>query len=201
MGQRSRYVPGFLGFPRKLKETECKTPFATFYSATGQGPFALYRREVFEQTEGWETGFWPHEDTDMFCRMALKAEVHHLPVPLYFKREHLDSVMAMTPHVASKSLSQFKPNAYELFRLKWLAVVGATAKERAMLRVAEKYYYGWHMPLRNMELAYRSIRNHFPHYSGDQRWWIKTLLKTSINAFVTVRLLNRRPTFQTGKVL
>jgi hypothetical protein len=71
-----------------MRDDEIETPFAVFFCGTGQGPFAMYRRSVYEQTTGWETAFWPHEDTDMFCQMPLQSKVHFLPDRLYLKRVH-----------------------------------------------------------------------------------------------------------------
>src|SRR6266849_5898218 len=69
-GRRSRWAPGRL-FPHQMRDDEIETPFVVFFCATGQGPFAMYRKSVYQQTEGWDPAFWPHEDTDMFCQMAL----------------------------------------------------------------------------------------------------------------------------------
>jgi len=86
---RTRWAPGFLGLPRDLPPDQKKTPFVTFFCGTGQGPFAMYRRAVFEKTQGWDPDLnGGHEDTDMFCQMALEAEVHYLSERLYRYRDH-----------------------------------------------------------------------------------------------------------------
>ena len=87
-GFRSRYRAGLWGIPRRLRDEERVTPFAAFFAATGQGPFAVFRREIFARATGYEPDFWSHEDCDMFCQMALLAEAHQLPDRLYFKRRH-----------------------------------------------------------------------------------------------------------------
>ena len=91
-GERSRWAPGKI-FPRKLPNEEAETPFAVFFCGTGQGPFAMYRKNVFEKTTGWETAFSAHEDTDMFCQMALLSKVHFLPDRLYLKRAHPEQLV------------------------------------------------------------------------------------------------------------
>ncbi len=84
--KRSRWVPGLL-FPRQLTDAEYVTS-VTFFCASGQGPFAMHRKSTFSKTTGWETSFWPHEDADMFCQMALLGKVHYLPDRLYLKMVH-----------------------------------------------------------------------------------------------------------------
>jgi hypothetical protein len=68
--RRCRWVPARL-FPRQLSDDERETPFITFFCGTGQGPFALFRKSVFLRTTGFEEIFSAHEDTDIFCQMAL----------------------------------------------------------------------------------------------------------------------------------
>jgi hypothetical protein len=108
-GRRSRWVPGII-FPRQLRDDEVETPFVTFFCATGQGPFALYRRSVYARTQGWDPAIWPHEGTDMFCQMALLSKVHYLRDRLYLKRVQ-----------PSQGMSNGLPvqQSYARFRAKW----------------------------------------------------------------------------------
>lgn len=200
VGQRSRYAPGFLGLPRRLRDHEHESSFCTFYAATGQGPFSLYRREVFERTAGWETAFLPHEDTDMFCQMALKAPVHHLPLRLYWKRDHAESITRRVSEHKPVRMESFKNNAYELFRRKWLAMPPIDERESRLLRVAHRYYFGMHMPCRNTALALQTLLRSFPRYPEGKRWWIKALLRTSFNGFFQVWLLRRPPHADIAKI-
>ena len=89
------------------------------FLATAQGPFAMFRKSVFELTDLWDKNFWPHEDTDIFCQMALKSKVHALPYRLYLKREHQRNVLNYCPQEHTHSFDAFKKNSYELFRKKW----------------------------------------------------------------------------------
>lgn len=123
IGKKSRWAPGKI-FPRKLGDGEVETPFVTFFCATGQGPFALYRRSVYVQTDGWDTTFWPHEDTDMFCQMALLSKVHFLPEPLYLKRVHPAQGMSDGARVQ---------RSYTAFRAKWDTRQPKNAHEAALL--------------------------------------------------------------------
>jgi glycosyltransferase involved in cell wall biosynthesis len=136
--KRTRWVPSLL-FPRQLKDTEYETPFVTFFCASGQGPFAMHRRSTFVKTTGWETSFWPHEDADMFCQMALLGKVHYLPDRLYLKRVHSGQGMADGARVVEE---------YEKFRNKWDNMKPRNSEEAAVLTKAKHYYYATYGPIR-----------------------------------------------------
>ena len=142
-GHRSRWVPGRI-LPRALRPEEIATPFVTFFCATGQGPFALFRRAVFSLTEGWETAFWPHDDTDMFCQMGLLGSVHCLPDRLYFKRLH--------PAQGTNDGVRMQ-RAYEAFRAKWNQRPARSEAEAAELAAALRHYLAWHRPCREFKTA------------------------------------------------
>ncbi len=142
-GWRSRWAPGAF-LPRQLKASEVETPFVTFFCATGQGPFALHRRSVYARTEGWEPRLWPHEDTDIFCQVALLAEVHFLPERLYLKRVH--------PAQCTANHDKTQQH-YEIFRDKWDNRPARSAREAAVLRHAKAYYYSMHRPVRDLKYA------------------------------------------------
>jgi len=154
MGHRTRYIPGRFGLPRQLRVNEKRTPFVSFFCATGQGPYALYRRKVFERTAGFDESFCPHEDTDMFCQMALLAEVHFLPEVLYHKREHPGSLTHMSASDATRKCRSYRTDAYRLFRAKWQGSVPADESGGAHLAAARRHYYGVHKPCRDMKIAW-----------------------------------------------
>jgi glycosyltransferase involved in cell wall biosynthesis len=157
LGRRARCTPGFLGLPRKLRSHEKQTPFVSFFCATGQGPYALYRRDVFERTAGFDESFCPHEDTDMFCQMALLAEVHFLPEVLYQKREHPGSLTYMASSEALRKCRSFRMDAYRIFRAKWQGNIPADEKGSAQLAAARSFYFGFHKPCRDLKIAWAAL--------------------------------------------
>lgn len=174
VGHVSRWAPGLL-IPHDLGPDEFETPFVTFFCATGQGPFAMYRRTVYAQTDGWETGFWPHEDTDMFCQMALLAKVHYLPDRLYLKRVHPDQGMSDGPRVQS---------AYGKFRAKWDRRTPRNAQEAATLREAHAYYYGVHRPFRDLKVAVIVLREMLRKFSAERLRFFLFLIGSAIRGFL-----------------
>ena len=166
-GHRSRWAPGAI-LPHEMQGNEIDTPFEVFFCGTGQGPFALYRRSIYAQTEGWETAFWPHEDSDMFCQMALLAKVHFLPDQLYLKRIHAAQGMNDGARVQ---------RAYTAFRAKWDKRAPRNNHEEDLFRKARRYYYATHGPCRDLKVA----RKAFAEFFSDQRrptfkWGIKLVV-------------------------
>jgi glycosyltransferase involved in cell wall biosynthesis len=176
-GKRSRWVPGIL-FPRELRDDEADTPFVAFFCATGQGPFAMYRRSVYQQTDGWEAGFWPHEDTDMFCQMALLAKVHYLPQALYLKRTHPAQGMSDGFRVQQ---------SYGSFRAKWDNRLARNGHEATVLRKAKKYYYTMHRPCRDLKVARQATREFFARPSLARIKWCMQLLQSALHGLVVRR--------------
>lgn len=156
---RSRWVPGVCGIPRNMLKEERVTPFVAFYCATGQGMSGLFRRHVFERTQGWDVRLFRHEDTDMFCQMALLSEVHYLSDRLYTYRIHGKNITCMSDSIATQNFETFKPGGYELFREKWDNRVPRNSCERDILDHARRYYYGIHRPLRFLRIALLSLRD------------------------------------------
>ena len=146
---RTRWVPGPLGVPRNLGPDEYETPFITFLCGTGQGPHALYRKSVFERTEGFDPRFTGvggggHDDTDMFCQMSLQAPVHYLPDRLYRYRDHEQNV--------SKKGERFHRN-HIVFLQKWRTAEPSTPDQRRTLAAALRYYDRIYEPLRHLRVA------------------------------------------------
>jgi glycosyltransferase involved in cell wall biosynthesis len=146
---RSRWVPGRL-FPRQLSEDERETPFITFFCETGQGPYALFRRSVFLLTTGFEEAlsFTSHQDTDIFCQMALAAKIHHVAARLYLKRKHAAQV--------TNNYARMRKGC-ALFRKKWDDFRPRNIEEERVLRDAKRYYYRIHAPLRNLKVACKAF--------------------------------------------
>lgn len=165
-GERSRWAPGLI-MPHKMRDDEIATPFATFFCATGQGPYAMYRRSTYRQTEGWDTNFWPHEDTDMFCQMALLAEVHFLPDRFYWKRIHPTQGMSDAPRLH---------RGYAAFRAKWDNRAPKNAHEAKLLRDAKKYYYTVHRPFRDFKGAGIALGQFFENLRFAHLIWCGKLV-------------------------
>jgi glycosyltransferase involved in cell wall biosynthesis len=83
-----RRTPARLGL-RVLRDDEPETPFATLLACFRAFPSAsLYRRSVFEQTDGWAERFSYNADKHLALQAALVTPVHYLPVPLMRYRRH-----------------------------------------------------------------------------------------------------------------
>jgi glycosyltransferase involved in cell wall biosynthesis len=148
-GKRSRWAPGrmlTISPPHELRDDEFETPFATFFCATGQGPFAMFRRSVLHQTALYDESFWSHEDSDIFCKMSLCAEVHSLAHRLYIKREH------------ANNLTKVGRSNYSEFRQKWDWYDLAHPEFAATILAARRYYYQRHRPLRDFKVAFKTAK-------------------------------------------
>lgn len=158
-GFRSRFSPGFLGFPRQLKPNEKVTPFEAFYSATGQGPFAVFRSRIFADTNGYALDFWSHEDSDIFCQMALLSEVHYLPERLYQKRIH------------GHNLTRSSRADYGKFREKWDYYFSDSPAINKRIENAFKYYYGRHAPFRHFKISIEAFNEFVRHRKLPSLRW------------------------------
>jgi glycosyltransferase involved in cell wall biosynthesis len=85
-----RWRPGRGGLPEAIPSDSVETPFVSVFCFAPIIPStAVLRRSVFEAAGGWDTAFGqPVEDTDLYLRMALRAEVHHISEPLVDYRRH-----------------------------------------------------------------------------------------------------------------
>jgi glycosyltransferase involved in cell wall biosynthesis len=171
-GFRSRFAPGLLGVPRQLPDSEIVTPFAAFFCATGQGPFAMFRRSVLDQTTLYEEGFWSHEDSDIFCQMSLYAEVHSLPNRLYIKRTH------------ANNLTKVGRSNYSEFRQKWDWYHLAHPEFTSSILAARRYYYRFHRPLRDFKVALKTAKLFCKEPSLAKIQWMMTLLKSGFNGLL-----------------
>lgn len=178
-GRRSRWVPGRF-IPRKMRDNEYETPFVTFYCGTGQGPFALYKRAIYSKTTGWSISFWPHEDSDIFCQMALLAPVHCLPWTLYNKRIHPKQGLSDGEKVQ---------HAYKKFREKWDNYNCRNEHERKIVEEAKLYYITRHLPFRNFKTFILAIIHIFKMKDfASIRWALvifRETCKSSYHAITT----------------
>ncbi len=168
--KRSRWVPGGF-FPRQLRDEEFETPFVTFFCATGQGPFAMYRKSVFQKTAGWSeefSEFSAQEDTDMFCQMALLAPVHYLPERLYLKRVHGASITQQNGRIQA---------SYTRFRAKWDHYVPADPRQAEVVRAAKRHYYRRHKPFRDLKVAVLALGDWLRKPTQARLTWFLSLVK------------------------
>ncbi|ACY48037.1 glycosyltransferase family 2 protein [Rhodothermus marinus] len=166
--ERTRWAPGFLGIPHRLKPSEAYTPFLTFFCGTGQGPFALYRRSVFAQTQGWDPRFnvW-HDDTDMFCQMSLIADVHYIPDRLYRYRDHASN-RSKDPRVVETA---------RLLQEKWRSYQPRNEREARLLAEAIWYHDYRHVPFRYIWVGIQGLVESISERSLSKvRWGMKNLL-------------------------
>lgn len=177
-GKWGRWAPS-LFFPRKLRDDEYDTPFVTFFCATGQGPFAMYRKSIFEQTDGWETDFWPHEDTDMFCQMALLAKVQFLPDILYIKRVHSAQGMSDDSRVQ---------RSYQGFRQKWDNRQPKNDNEAIILKKATTYYYTTHRPFRSLKTAKKAFVELLSDPNLRRLRWFGQIISSAVKDLIWHRL-------------
>ncbi len=161
--KRSRWVPGW-PLPRQLKDSEYDTPFVAFFCATGQGPFAMIRRSVYARTSGFEARLsrTSHEDTDLFCQLALEAPIHYLPERLYFKREHGANTTSNYDRIN---------RGYIIFREKWAAFPARSAPEAKILEHARAYYRRRFFPLREFKVAVKALGEACRNRSMGALWW------------------------------
>jgi len=185
-GKRSRWAPGGF-FPHELHDDEVSTPFVTFFCATGQGPFAMYRRSVYLKTKGWTSAFWPHEDTDMFCQMALLTEVHFTPERLYLKRIHPAQGMSDGPRIQ---------RSYAAFREKWDNQRPTNHREAILLQHAKSYYYSMHKPCRDLKVARIALLEFFTGLNFKSLGWSVRLMMSALQGFVFNRMKPTKPFLQ-----
>ena len=174
-GYRTRYKRGFLGLPQQIRDAEPSTPFICLFSATGQGPFAMFRRSVFERTSGYETEFWSHEDSDIFCQMALLSLVHYLPERLYLKRVH------------DHNLTFDSKADYGKFRDKWDFYLSENQEVNEIIEDAMHYYHGYHAPIRRFKIALIAFGEFISSFDKNKFRWFSECLRIG-----TVDLLKKQ---------
>lgn len=184
-GDRSRWVPGW-PLPRRLNDTEFETPFVTFFCATGQGPWAMIRRTVFDKTSGFEPALSPfsaHEDTDIFCQLALHAPVHYIPARVYLKRDHGGNVTHSFTRISQ---------SYSVFRKKWDSFKPRDEEEAQTLEHARLFYYGTFLPLRDCKVGAKALREAICTCSLEKLRWSMRLFSAGIRGFYKHRSTARQ---------
>lgn len=160
--KRTRWALGFGGIPRQLKPMQVYTTFLTFFCGTLQGPFALYRRSVFEQTQGWGPKFniW-NDDTDMFCQMSFIADVCYIPDRLYLYRDH-SSNRSKNPQVVETA---------RLLQEKWCNYQPKNEREARLLAEAIWYHDYRHVPFCYVWVGVQGLIEGVAEQSWDKLKW------------------------------
>ena len=126
-------------------------------------------------TDRWESAFKYHEDTDMFCQMALLAEVHYLADRFYLKRIH----PAQSTNDGMKILHN-----YTAFREKWDHRQGKNPGETALLRHAKKYHYGMHAPCRDLKVFQMTMQDFIARPRFGQLRWGAELVTSAVKGML-----------------
>ncbi|NEN22248.1 glycosyltransferase family 2 protein [Cryomorpha ignava] len=192
-GHRSRFSPSsFFGFPRDLPLKIVKTPFVAFFASTGAGPFGTYRRSVFVKTNGYELK--SHEDTDMFCKMSLLAEVHYLPKYLYTKRQTLNN-LAHAPAYRS---------THGFFRRKWDFYQTDNPTLNLLIDRSIRYYYIKHVPLRHFKVSVKAFKQFTRNKKFNSLSWSMRCFKNGVMELLFKksykRIINKRKSLQSQRV-
>ncbi|WP_439882589.1 glycosyltransferase family 2 protein [Pontibacter sp. MBLB2868] len=178
-GFRSRVAPSLFGIPWNLSQTTKRTPFETFFSSTGQGHFSVFRTEIFKKTTGYEKDFWSHEDSDIFCQMALRAEVHYIDNRLYNRRIH------------GNSLTSSRIETYGAFRNKWDNYKTSDAAVNALVEKSLIYYYTRHKPLRDLKVSLKAFSEFVKTQKIGSLRWCLVCLKSGLSELILKRSLRK----------
>lgn len=178
-GHRSRFAPNKWGLPHDIPLSSYYTPFVSFFSSTAVGPFGVYRKSVFEKTNGYELK--SQEDTDMFCKMSLLAEVHYLPEYLYKKRRHANNL------AHKKSYRK----THQVFRDKWDLYQSDVPMENEKIKKALRYYYLRHKPLRDFKISLRAFKKFMKEFDFADLKWSFQLLGDGMSEIFLHKTYNR----------
>lgn len=168
-GHRSRFAPSKIGFPRDLPLSVIETPFVSFFSSTGVGPFGVYRKSIFVKTNGYELE--SQEDTDLFCKMSLRSDVHYLPKYLYVKRKTGSNLAHQESYQAT----------HGKFRDKWDYYKGENLKQNELIEDAIRYYYLRHVPLRNFKVASKAFKEFLDTFYFHRLKWSMVCLSQGVS--------------------
>jgi len=178
-GHRSRYAPNKFGWPHDLPLSTYNTPFVSFFASTAVGPFGVYRKSVFDKTDGYTLK--SQEDTDMFCKMSLLAEVHYLPHYLYKKRRHENNL------AHKKSYRK----THQVFRDKWDFYQAEDARENALINDAIRYLYLRHKPLRDFKVGFKAMKKFFRTLDFHHLKWSFQVFGHGLSEVIMHKTYNR----------
>jgi GT2 family glycosyltransferase len=160
-----RHVPDRFGV-RQLAPEEPRTPFVSIFAYSVIVPsISLLRRSVYIAAGGWDETIRIQlfDDTDLFLRMALRAEVHYVPRDLSLRRQHAQAVTTTTPSAA------WAERTAEHFA-SWLRGAGLSAQQRTLVRAAWDFREGRLLPYLYLTWARDAVRRRSFIEAGKQTY-------------------------------
>lgn len=121
-----RWAPTRFGL-RALKDTEIVTPWiAVFAGAPFLPGLSLLRRDIYEQSDGWDEKLGQHhEELDLFLRLAFQGEVYYLADKLYRYRRRPGQSSANVENCARQD---------EKFHRKWIQGEFLSVSQKAVVQ-------------------------------------------------------------------
>jgi GT2 family glycosyltransferase len=151
-----RYCQGRV-LPRSVPDDEPITPLESVLTriATIIPSVAVFRRSAYEMAGGWDEGLEQHcEDTDLFARVALVAEIHRVPRRLVGHRRHPGQATVRHEHMSRMERE---------FTQRWRQPLPHLSDvQRAAVRAAWRFHDRQLVPLQAIDAARRRIRSGRP---------------------------------------
>ena len=179
-----RWVPGFLGLPRRLRQDEAVTPFLTFYSGTGVVPFWFGRRDVYCRTEGWDAPLLFFEDVDMLCQLAMVSTVHTIPERLVGYRIHPQQRTAGPPQTAESAAISLD-DVQEKWNRRWPSLSDPDAERLVRACI---YYRQSHLPFRALWVLKRALAEFLRDPSWPRLRWVVVIMSSFLRDFSYYKL-------------
>ena len=180
----ARWQPGLLGLPRKLRASEPDTRFVTFYIGSSVTPFWLGRRSVFDQTDGWDNDLWPYEDTEILCQLSMFTKVHAIPERLVGYRQH----SSQGTKGGTQRSRHWKDNGLAVLQSKWNRRAIVDPEKARDVDRACRYYNQLHMPLRNLRVARRAMKEFLADPTLHKLRWLLQLMYFFFRDFLYYKL-------------
>lgn len=141
---------------RRLSTDERVTPFEAVFSRAQilASSFTLFRRTALELAGPWDESFGQHyEDTDLLLRVALRTELHYLPVRVGHYRKHAGQ---------STAHSEIFHSQHRRLLAKWHPSRFADPVEAATVETARRFYDRWIVTPAGLTAGVRSAREGRP---------------------------------------
>lgn len=181
---RTRWARSPWGLPYPIAPSTANTPFITFYCGSAGVPFWLAPKSVYDQIEGWDSSFWPYEDTDILAQFALRFTVHMLQEPLVGFRVHAQQ----STKQGSQRSRHWKGNSLELMQAKWNRKAFNDPHQAHLVDKACLYYRRIHLPLRSLYIAKMAWSDFANSPSISRLRWLGFLMTESVVAFLYFRI-------------
>lgn len=161
---------------KPLDEKDFDTPFCSFFCVNVILPsITMLRRAVFLQTPGFDETFGHvFEDADLFLQMALRAQVHYLPIRLVRYRSHENQSTSV------KYLDRYSRQEQKLLH-KWRNMKGLTPEQERMVKQAFWFremrlepYFGLQAGWRHLKKGQLGLTARF--WGGAVKRYVKGLI-------------------------